>query len=904
MKFGNNLIILFVLVLIAVTGIVSAENIAATIGISSAGFATQDETLDVSAAAIAIASGEYEVAAVTQGNEVQVSFGAGEHVKPDISTGVIVYEQWTSGSSHIGAYDIASGGGQPITTSTNSQTNPAVDGNYIVWEGDTGYITNIYAYVISSGEQGEVLPSTAYERNPAVSGNLVVWEDYRGRSSDIYIANLATGVAAAVCTDSQKQVNPDISGTKLVWEDWRNGNADIYLFDLETNIEKQLTSDGSNQVNPKIYGNLVVWEDFRNGQPDIYAMDVRSNIEARITYDPGEQKNPDVYENDVIWEDWRDGSSDIYLRDLTTTQIYQITDSDYNQVQPAIYGDRIVWSDNRGGNSQIYMYSSGTPVPPQQTYEFYGLANVNNQPVSVGSTVIAAIDGTERGRITTTVQGQYGSDYGPYLQVPVSSADYGKSITFWINNVQATQVVAVSTPTRQRVDLTIGQNPVYAYQFYGKATINGQVAPAGTIIQASINNENRGQITTSSYGLYGSASGQKLNVGVTNADVGKVITFWANGIQASQYVIVGQEYNANLDLTFGSVTPTNSYKFYGTATIDGYVAPVGTIIQAMINGVERGRTTVAVPGQYGAGSGYGNNLEVSFTTSDAGKWILFLMNGRQATQQVLISTGGTYRQDLTVYGSSTMADFSATPTSGYAPLTVAFTDKSGGSPIKWYWAFGDGTYSYERNPSHTYTQAGTYSVILSTTYTSGTQVATKNNYITVATQTPSATISVYPGWNFITTPKTLAEGHDTASLFTNVDVAGHSIFQYDSKSGRYKTLNAKSQIKPLEALWIYSGSVNQVYLYFAADALQIPPTRTVSKGWNTIGISGLSQQSANNALLSVKNDWVYLIGFDPNTQSFEKTIMNVPESSSALMQPGEGYWLYMNNEGVLAGSGV
>ncbi|MBN1166773.1 MAG: PKD domain-containing protein [Methanospirillaceae archaeon] len=904
MKCGNNLILLLVLVLIAVPGMVSAENIAATIGITSSGFAVQSEMESVSAASVVTATAENVMASSTLGSEVQVTYGAGEHVKPDISSGLVVYEKWASGNSNVEAYSIASGSGQPITTGSTSQTNPAVDSSYIVWEGDTGYVTNIYAYIISTGVKGEVLPSTAYERNPSVSGTLVVWEDYRGRSSDIYIANLATGVAAAVCTDGQKQINPDISGTKLVWEDWRNGNADIYLFDLETNTEKQLTTDGSNQVNPKMYGNLVVWEDFRNGKPDIYAMDIRSNVEARITFDSGDQINPDVYGTSVVWEDWRDGSSDIYMRDLSTTTIYQITDNDYNQVQPAIYGDRIVWSDNRNGNSQIYMTSLGTPVPPTQTYEFYGLASSNGQPVSVGSTIIAAIDGKERGRIVTTVQGQYGSEYGPYLQVPVSSADYGKSITFWINNVQTTQVVAVATPSRQRVDLTIGQSPVYSYQFYGKATINNQPAPVGTVIQATINNENRGQITISSPGYYGSASGQVLTVGVTNADVGKVITFWANGIQASQYVVVGQQYSSCLDLTFGSGPVTNSYKFYGTVTIDGYVAPVGTVIQAMVNGVERGRTTVAVPGQYGSAGGYSNNLEVPFTSADAGRYITFLVNGRQASQQVLISTGGTYMQDLTVYGSSTMADFTATPTSGYAPLSVSFTDRSAGSPLKWYWAFGDGSYSYDRNPTHTYSQAGTYTVIMSVTYSSGTQVATKNNYITVSTKAPSATLTLYPGWNFIATPKTLAEGYDTASLFSNIDVAGHSIFQYDSKNGRYKSLNAKSPIKPLDAVWIYSSTVNQVYLYFAEDALQIPPTKTVSKGWNTIGISGLVQQTAYNALLSVKDDWVYLIGFDPGTQTFERTIMNVPESYSAVLQPGKGFWLYMNEEGVLAGSGV
>ena len=37
------------------------------------------------------------------------------------------------------------------------------------------------------------------------------------------------------------------------------------------------------------------------------------------------------------------------------------------------------------------------------------------------------------------------------------------------------------------------------------------------------------------------------------------------------------------------------------------------------------------------------------------------------------------------------ADFSASKTSGSTPLTVAFTDKSIGSPTSWKWSYGDGS---------------------------------------------------------------------------------------------------------------------------------------------------------------------------------------------------------------------
>lgn len=66
-----------------------------------------------------------------------------------------------------------------------------------------------------------------------------------------------------------------------------------------------------------------------------------------------------------------------------------------------------------------------------------------------------------------------------------------------------------------------------------------------------------------------------------------------------------------------------------------------------------------------------------------------------------------------------VAAWMATPQSGSAPLTVTFTDKSTGSPTFWLWNFGDGGTSTLQNPSHTYTNAGNYTVLLRVSNASG-----------------------------------------------------------------------------------------------------------------------------------------------------------------------------------------
>jgi PGF-pre-PGF domain-containing protein len=56
-------------------------------------------------------------------------------------------------------------------------------------------------------------------------------------------------------------------------------------------------------------------------------------------------------------------------------------------------------------------------------------------------------------------------------------------------------------------------------------------------------------------------------------------------------------------------------------------------------------------------------------------------------------------------------NFSSNLTSGYAPLTVQFTDLSQNA-TGWYWDFGDGTTSTDQNPTHTYSSAGPSTVKL------------------------------------------------------------------------------------------------------------------------------------------------------------------------------------------------
>jgi PKD repeat protein len=87
-----------------------------------------------------------------------------------------------------------------------------------------------------------------------------------------------------------------------------------------------------------------------------------------------------------------------------------------------------------------------------------------------------------------------------------------------------------------------------------------------------------------------------------------------------------------------------------------------------------------------------------------------------------------------------VVSFWGSRTSGTAPITIGFTDASTNTPTAWNWNFGDGTYSTEKNPKHTYTKAGNYTVTLTASNEAGTGTKTRSNYIkvTAAVQKPIA----------------------------------------------------------------------------------------------------------------------------------------------------------------------
>ena len=170
----------------------------------------------------------------------------------------------------------------------------------------------------------------------------------------------------------------------------------------------------------------------------------------------------------------------------------------------------------------------------------------------------------------------------------------------------------------------------------------------------------------------------------------------------------------------------------------------------------------------------------------------------------------------------------------------------------------------------------------------------------------SAVITLHPGWNFVSTPKRLADGQNTIAIFDEVDTADHSVLLYNG-SQSWEAMSSQEAFEPLDGIWIYANGTYTIPLHFAAGSVQAPPTKDLDEGWNAIGFSDTVPATAADTLLSVDDAWTTLFAFDAGEQAYGISIINDAtgrHGDDRLMDPMQGYWLYMNVPDTLAAIGA
>jgi len=489
--------------------------------------------------------------------------------------------------------------------------------------------------------------------------------------------------------------------------------------------------------------------------------------------------------------------------------------------------------------------SAGESVPslPQ---EFWGAVTIDGSAAPAGTVVVATINGTTSGSVTTTVAGVYGGSTaleGTRLVVSGAEGQEGQTVAFLVDGTAADQTATFTPGTAMRLDLTVQTMPetgsISVTSVPSGASISLDGAATGVVTNGTLTNipvgdhtvsvnlagyrsasqtvpvsagqtapvhfaleEETGSISVTSVpfgasiSLDGVSTGQQTNTTLTGIPVGDhTISVTLAGYEAASKTVAvsaGQTASVHfaLEKETGSISVTSvpagaSISLDGAATgvvTNGTLTniPVGDhTISVTLTGHEIASQTVTVSaGQTapvhftleketgsisvtsvpsgasisldGVSTGHQTNATLTNIPVGAHTVSVTLAGYESASQSVTVSAGQTapVHFTLTATAQPPVAAFSASVTSGDAPLEVAFTDTSSNAPTSWSWTFGDGATSSEQHPTHTYTAAGIYTVSLTVANAVGSDSEVKVDLITVTT--PSGGFA--PVANFVAEP--------------------------------------------------------------------------------------------------------------------------------------------------------
>ena len=184
-----------------------------------------------------------------------------------------------------------------------------------------------------------------------------------------------------------------------------------------------------------------------------------------------------------------------------------------------------------------------------------------------------------------------------------------------------------------------------------------------------------------------------------------------------------------------------------------------------------------------------------------------------------------------------------------------------------------------------------------------TENVTPTPTVTPGVPAKSMKLELYKGWNFVSIPRPLSPGNNTAiEVFRDVETGGRPIYTYTPENG-FEPLGADTTLKVLDGYWVYSTEAMTVQLNFSTNPVMVPASKMLSPGWNAIGYSDLTPRSANESLISVEDSWVSVVGYDAENQGYQPALINGQTGAQGENQkllPTEGYWLFMREDGTLA----
>jgi len=174
----------------------------------------------------------------------------------------------------------------------------------------------------------------------------------------------------------------------------------------------------------------------------------------------------------------------------------------------------------------------------------------------------------------------------------------------------------------------------------------------------------------------------------------------------------------------------------------------------------------------------------------------------------------------------------------------------------------------------------------------------------------ASNIKLVSGWNTLSTPVKLVSAADTID---ELIPSGMTIgYYYDG--GAWNQITSGYTLSPCDAVYVRMSAETYVLFKFDASAFS-NPSKSLDAGWNLISLASLdSSKNVDNTMACVDLTTAGLPGWSqvisPSMNAAQTDIYGAAETAWAesagenadkTMQPGLGYWCYMQNAATLAG---
>jgi C1A family cysteine protease/chitodextrinase len=359
--------------------------------------------------------------------------------------------------------------------------------------------------------------------------------------------------------------------------------------------------------------------------------------------------------------------------------------------------DNIKWAlQNYGAVTVSYYHDSNTAYYNSATYSYYynGYPDISNHEV----TIVGWDDNYDKNKFSIVppgngafiVKNSWGTGWGDNGYLYISYYDYNLGY-------QGSAVFTAET--------TGNYNSIYQYDPLGDTNNLGYYSTTGWCVNQFTAKSNE---VLKAVGFYTTDNDCSYQIYVARSGIGKSLVKSGTFSNAGYHTVT-------LDSGL-SLSANQRFNIYLKLTNPNYIYPIA--IEMPLEGYSSKATA---------------NTGQSLISPDGITWY-------DITTQYP-NTNVCIKAFTTSVPTVLAASFSASTTSGSVPLKVQFTDKSTGTPTAWSWNFGDGYTSTEKNPLHTYSNKGIYSVNLWTSNAVSASSVTKNSYINALIEPPVAALS-------------------------------------------------------------------------------------------------------------------------------------------------------------------